>query len=104
MRDQIRFALLNVQGLVTKRTNKLCSPDVINLFKTNDIVLFTETWTDEFSDLHVDGFEHCALHRLNKHPCAKRNSGGVIVYVRNAFVSNDTFVTCVGDSHNLDKT
>jgi hypothetical protein len=43
----LRFVLLNIQGIATKRTNKLNSPEIRNIFENNDIVLFSETWTDE---------------------------------------------------------
>ncbi|MES9884415.1 MAG: reverse transcriptase family protein, partial [Sedimenticola sp.] len=84
---------------MTKRINKLHSPEIIHLFETSDLVIFTETWTDNFSELNVDGFEFCALHREIKNPKAKRNSGGIVVYVRNALVDGNTFLTCVSDSH-----
>ena len=53
----LRCALLNVQGLSTKRSNKLLSKEVIEIFNNNDIVLFTETWSNEFSEFNVNGFE-----------------------------------------------
>ncbi len=89
---------MNAQGLVSKHVNKLQSPEIITLFNTHDIILFTETWTNEYSNLHVDGFEHYVLHRLNKSPYAKRDSGGIAVYVKSYLVADDTFVKSVDES------
>jgi len=66
----IRFALLNVQGLVSRRINKLQSPE---------LSLFTETWTNEYSDLRVENYEHYVLNRTEKKRGSKRSSGGIII-------------------------
>ena len=88
----LRFSLLNVQGLSTIRTNKLKSEEFRNIFKSSDIVLLTETWTNDFSDIHVNNFEAYALHRNEIKKGSKRCSGGIIVYIRNKYVSKDTLV------------
>ena len=94
----MRISLLNAQGLITKRTYKLNSDYLNNVFCNSDIVLFTETWTDEFSDLYVKHFEHFALHRTNLKRSSKRNSGGICIYVRDKFVSEDSlFFSCNDD-------
>ena len=51
------YNVLNINGLRTKRCNKLDLPELKHVFQTNDIVLFTETWSSVYHDLHVDGFE-----------------------------------------------
>ena len=38
-----RFTLLNIQGLVTKFTNKLHSQELKTVFSNSDFVLFVET-------------------------------------------------------------
>ena len=88
----LRFSLLNVQGLSTKRTNKLKSEEFRNIFKSSDIVLLTVTWTNDFSDIHVNNFEAYALHRNEIKKGSKRCSGGIIVYIRNKYVSKDMLV------------
>lgn len=80
--------MLNVQGLISKRVNKLKSKELFPIFQNNDIILFTETWTSDISDLNVDGFECFPLHRTSK-PGSKRNSGGIAIYIRNEYVSDD---------------
>ena len=62
----LRFALLNVQGLVTKRTNKLQTQELRDIFNSNDIVLLTETWTDNSSEVAVSNFEAFILNRVEK--------------------------------------
>ena len=62
----LRFALLNVQGLVTKRTNKLQTQELMDIFNSNDIVLLTETWTDNSSEVAVSNFEAFILNRVEK--------------------------------------
>ena len=84
----LRISLLNVQGLISKRVNKLKSKELFSIFQNHDIILFTETWTSDISDLNVDGFECFPLHRTSK-PGSKRNSGGIAVYIRNEYVSDD---------------
>ena len=62
----LRCALLNCQGLVTKRTNKLKIVEFQNIFASNDVVMLTETWTDQYSDLAIDNFEVFVLHWQEK--------------------------------------
>ena len=54
--------------------------------------MFTETWTNEYSDLNVDNFTHFILNRTENKKSCKRNSGGIIIYIRNQYVSDDTLV------------
>ena len=68
MRESVllNFSLLNVQGLVTKYTNKLQSEDLIKIFQSNDITLLTEIWTNDLCDISVDGFSVFQLNRVEK--------------------------------------
>ena len=88
----LRFSLLNAQGLISRRTNKLKSPELKNVFDNSDLVLFTESWTDDNSDLNVNDFEYFVLNRKLVKANSRRNSGGIVVYVRNKFVSNDALL------------
>lgn len=88
----LRFCLLNVQGLVTKRTNKLKTEEFVTIFNSNDIVLLTETWTNEYSNTEVDNFDAFILNRKENKKGSKRNSGGIILYIRNKYVSKHTLV------------
>ena len=88
----LRFTLLNVQGLVTRRTNKLKTPEMQKVFDSSDVVMFTETWTNDLSNIEVNNFESFVLNRKDRKKKSKRNSGGIILYLRNKFVSKDTLV------------
>ena len=90
--EHLRISLLNCQGLISKRTNKLISTEFQNIFESRDIVLLTETWTDSYSDLSVSNFEYFALHRKDKKKNSKRNSGGILIYIRDKYVTKDTLV------------
>ena len=54
-------------------------------------MLFTETWTNDYSDIMVDGFSSFVLNRTVKHPNAKRDSGGLIIYISNDLIDKVTF-------------
>ena len=49
----LRCSLLNAQGLVTKRTNKIKTEEFQSIFNSSDLVLLVETWTNEFSDIYL---------------------------------------------------
>ena len=85
-----------MEGLVTKRTNKLQSPEISILFQQNDIVMFNETWTSESSDLSVENFDFIALHRTRK-LSAKRDSGGLVIYIKSSLYDSDMLVKQDGD-------
>ena len=88
----LRCALLNCQGLVSKRTNKLKSVEFENIFKSHDVILLTECWTNEFSEITVNNFDSFVLHRQENKKTSKRSSGGIVLYIRSRYVSNDTLV------------
>ena len=67
---------------MTKRTNKLQTQELRDIFNSNDIVLLTETRTDNSSEVAVSNFEAFILNRIEKKQKSKRNSGGVILYLR----------------------
>ena len=95
--EGVCFYVLNVQGLVGKSYNKLYCDEVKNIFKTNNIVLFTETWSNSDFNYEVDGFTCYALHRTLKLKNSRRDSGGLIIYVANHFVSDDILLKTVDD-------
>lgn len=63
---QANFTLMNIQGLLTKYTNKLVTPELQSVFSANDFILLTETWADEQSDISVKGFNVIQLNRVGK--------------------------------------
>ena len=70
----LRCSLINCHCLVTRRTNKLHYDEYKNILSSNDIILLTESWTDNFSDIIVSNFETFALHRQeNKRNCKRKS-------------------------------
>ena len=56
-----------------------------------------ETWTNERSDITLEGYEHYAFHRKRK-PRAKRDSGGLILYYRTNIAKGIKFLKKFGES------
>ena len=83
----MNFSLLNSQGLVTKYTNKLLSTESTQIFQNNDIILLTETWSGELTDISVNGFNVFQLDRGNKKLNTKRNSGGIALYIKSDIIN-----------------
>ena len=73
-----RCALLNCQGLVTKRTNKLKSAEFQHIH-----VMSFECWTNQFSEITVNNFGAFVLNKQENKRNSKRKSGGIILYIRN---------------------
>ena len=79
-----------MQGLVSRNVNKLQSEELKQVFKNNDIVLLTESWLGDEAIVNVNGFQHFQLNRTLNKQGAKRNSGGIIAYIRNELVTDKT--------------
>ena len=62
--EEIRICSWNVQGLVSKRRNKLKNPDFLKYIIQYDIILCrpTETWTNKLSDLNIAGYNNVCGH------------------------------------------
>ena len=89
MREPIKFALLNIQGLAIKSNNKLESPEIKSLFAKNDILMFTESWGTLYTNFNVSGFRYFNLNRYEYKPNSKRASGGIIIYVNERILKPD---------------
>ena len=81
---------MNIQGLVSKNTNKLQSKELQNVFKDSHIVSMTEAWLGDEACVQVKGFKSFQLNRTVKKMNTKRNSRGLIAYVRYELVSDNT--------------
>ena len=77
---------------MTKKVNKLQCTEIKTVFQNNDIVMFNETWTSEMSNLDVENFEYFALHRTQRKLNAKRDSGGIIIYVKSELYNSKMLV------------
>ena len=91
-------AFLNIQCLISRRTNKLQSQELKNIFDKNDLVLLNETWTDVYSDVSFLGFKSFKLSRKKqKKRNTKRNSGGIAIFVRDKYYKPDMLIKSDGD-------
>ena len=97
----IKFALLNIQGLSTKSNPKLETDQVKLLFAENDCVLFTETWGNEFTNFHVNGFTSYMLNRTEYKANSKRSLGGIIIYLKNTLIKDDSNILYKTDSDDI---
>ena len=88
---------MNIQGLVTKYTNKLHSQELQTVFNNSAFVMLTETWAGEFSDLSVPGFNLFQLNRVEKKKNTKRNSGGIALYIKESYFSYCTLLKMDSD-------
>ena len=72
--------------------SKLECPDFANKFKTHDIVFFSETWSNSKSKLVLDGFNKpICKHRVRKKH-ARRDSGGVCIFLKSRIAKGITVV------------
>ena len=78
------FTLLNIQGLISRRSNKLQSTELTQIFQQNDFILLTKIWTNDLCDISVDGFTVYQLNRTCKKRNAKRDSGNIALYVKSS--------------------
>ena len=85
-RCHLKLCTWNGQGFASKRNNKLKNPEFIKLFNIYDMVLCTETWTNETSTMDIAGFDCLTLHRARR-AGAKTDSGGIVVYFRSKLSS-----------------
>jgi hypothetical protein len=74
------MCLLNCQGLLGLRYNKLDTDEMKLLFKEHEILLFIEKWLNDLYNYEVVVFLNFDVNRKSK-KVAKRDSGGVIVYI-----------------------
>ena len=82
---------------MSERTNKLTSPEFMKIYQNHDILLLNETWTSDLYDVSIEGFEHMVLNRTEKKPGTKRNSGGLVVYIKSELFDENTLVKFDGD-------
>ena len=61
------------------------------------MVLLTETWSDEYSDLSFAGFKTFYLSRENRNINSKRNSGGIVIFVREKYFSPNMLIKSDSD-------
>ena len=86
MYTDLNFVMVNVQGLSGKCGNKLETDELREIFKNNDVVLFTETWGNDYTKLDVRDFTHVALNKTEIKANSKRASGGISIYIKDSLI------------------
>ena len=71
--------------------------NLLNYSEKNDFILFTEIWANDLCDLQVDGFSLFQLNRKNRKYNAKRDSGGIALYVKSDINQYCKLLTKVSD-------
>ncbi len=76
----------NIQGVNAKNTKSVNSckfkqTDILNMFKKHDIVCINETWLR--NDIVIKGYKEFYSHRTDRHCKAKKDSGGLCIFVKN---------------------
>ena len=77
-KNELKIALLNVEGLITKNRNKL-EEEVVTLFENNYIILLTEMWSNEETDFQLEGYVQLTLSG-KRHK--KARTGGLAIIIR----------------------
>ena len=88
-----RYFFWNINGL---NQDKLRDDILGTLFKKYDIILLSETWSNEQDDYNLNGFLYFNYSRKYSHPNSKRNSGGLGIFVKASF-KNDISTWCHTD-------
>ena len=83
------FLAWNVQGL----RSKLDDCDFLNFISDFDILIFTETWSSQTSNVNIDGYNYFNCPRPKFNNKAKRNSGGVIIYYKHKLCNSLELIT-----------
>ncbi len=86
-----------MNGLCGQRNNKIENPYFQTLLKGHDIILLTETWTSDVSNINVEGYCCYPAHRTLRKKKARRDSGGLIVYIKDDISSGVEFIRNVND-------
>ena len=62
--------------------SKIDDNDFLNYINEFDVLLFTECWNSQISNIEIKNFESISCSRPKCNAKAKRNSGGIIVYYK----------------------
>jgi len=78
----LKSAMWNIEGLTTDKIN---DPHFLKTISQFSIIGFVETWTnDSDSIFNIPGFHFVDGSNRKKHRKARRNSGGINIFVKNS--------------------
>jgi hypothetical protein len=81
-----------------KSYNKLNDGELLSIIKSNDIIMLTETWLNEFCNFDIEGYKTHFIHRTQKKLGTKRDSGGLLIYVSDKLSNKVHFAKSYEDS------
>ncbi len=87
---------MNIKGL----GDKLSFPGNVQYLMKSDIIMLSETWIDNETDLkkyQIPGFKEYNVYRKCLHSNATRSSGGVLIYIRKCYLPNVRLVQEICD-------
>ena len=80
----LKSAVWNIEGL---SSDKISDPHFLQSISKFHIVSFVETWGNDLNDdLNLQNFHLIASSCRKKHKKARRNSGGISIFVKNQIV------------------
>ncbi len=92
----LKVVCLNIKSI----SDKLGVKDNREFLFGHDIVMLSETWLGKNSDkkkFKIDGFKDIPRNRMFRHKRAKRDSGGIILYIRKSLCQNIRVVQNICD-------
>ena len=65
--------------------------------KLHDVIFVTETWAWESDYFNLEGYVYHNFNRKSKHANAKRNSGGIGIFIRRELKEGIEIKKCIND-------
>jgi len=84
LKNCLKSAMWNIEGLTTEKIN---DPHFLKTISQFSIIGFVETWpwtNDSDSIFNIPGFHFVDGSNRKKHRKARRNSGGINIFVKNS--------------------
>ena len=94
LRKNVKFCSWNICGLYD---HKLCDDMLGPFLKLHDVIFITETWACDTDHFRLEGYVYHNFSRKIKHPNAKRNSGGIGIFIRKEMVEGIEIKKCIDD-------
>jgi exonuclease III len=70
----------NIEGLTKQKRE---DRDFTKFISSFDLIFLSETWTNKGSKIDLEGYKLIHSYRKIQNRRAKRNSGGILVYIKN---------------------
>ena len=79
-KNELKICFWNINGLTVEKLNHSITGEFI---KKHDIILINETWSGPNDNFILEGYTFYNYPRWNRNHKAKRNSGGLGIFVSN---------------------